>query len=78
MQTLERRLAELERTTAKKNYNITVHFIDATDDELLLLTNRKGKQWTRNANEPEQDFKARAFGETTRNAYGVAFLYRED
>lgn len=75
MQALDRRITELERTSTKRLYNLIVHFTTKADDELLFLTDRNGKEWTRNADESGSDFRQRAFNDATRSDFGVAFLY---
>ncbi len=75
MQNLDRRLSELERITAKHSINIVVQFIDKPDDELWFLTDRSGKDWTRNADESDSDFRQRAFSDATRSDFGVASLF---
>ncbi len=75
MHNLDRRLSELERRTTKQLYNIVVHFIANADDELWFLTDRNGKEWTRNADESDSDFRQRAFSGATRSDFGVASLF---
>lgn len=75
MQALDRRLTELERKTTKQLYNIVVHFITKADDELWFLTDRNGKEWTRDADESDSDLRQRAFSCATRSDFGVAFLF---
>lgn len=75
MQTLDRRLKELERTTTKRLYNVIVHFVTKADDELWFITDREGKEWTRSADESDSGFRQRAFNDATRSDFGVAFLY---
>lgn len=75
MQNLDRRLTELERTTTKGLHNLIVHFITKADDELWFLTDRNGKEWKRNADESDSDFRQRAFSGASRSDFGVAFLY---
>ena len=75
MQSLDRRLTELEHKTAKRLYNLVLHFITKADDELWFLTDRNGKEWTRNADESDNDFRQRAFVGSTRGDFGVAFLF---
>ena len=79
MQSLERRIAELEKANSTNEGPMTIIIRCMTpgylDMEIQELHNWKGsQQWQRQLGEPEQEFIDRASREVTRNGPGCALL----
>jgi hypothetical protein len=79
MQTLERRITDLESRTHSKQYDIVVRFIGPGEigKELMFLSDHDGNEWSRHSGESEDDFRARAFAGCKRNSFGVVRLFSE-
>ena len=79
MQSLEKRIADLEKAGATDNVptDIVVRFVTSgnLDDELQEIHDWKnGQQWKRLPGETEQELEKRATSEVTRNGPGSALL----
>ena len=79
MQSLERRIAELEKTSSTNDWPSTIIIRGMTcgklDEEIQELRGSKGsQQWHRQPGEAEQEFIDRASREVKRNGRGIALL----
>jgi hypothetical protein len=79
MQSLERRIAELEKASSTNEWPMTIVIRGMTcgklDAEIYQLHDSKGsQQWMRQPGETEQEFIDRASCEVTRNGPGIALL----
>ena len=79
MQSLEKRIAELEKAgaTSEGTTTIVIRFVTSgnLDDELQELHDRKnGQKYKRLPGETEQELEKRATSEVTRNGPGCALL----
>ena len=77
MQSLEKRIAALEATSAPADdMTIIRRFVSPgeLDAEIHRLRDDDGKLWTRQPGETEQELIDRATLEVKRNSYGVACL----
>ena len=84
MQTLDRRLSELERMTTKQLYNLIIRYDcpGLTGAELWNVEHYSDESprrvWSRRVDETEKEFTDRAFSEVKRTAFGVALLMQFD
>ena len=79
MQSLERRIAELEKAGSTNDWPLTIIIRCMTtgklDEEIQELHDSKGsQQWTRQPGEAEQVFIDRASREVKRDGPGIALL----
>ena len=79
MQSLERRIAELEKAGLTREGPMTIIIrgvmCGKLDAEIYQLHDSKGShQWQRQPGEAEQEFIDRASREVTRNGRGIALL----
>ena len=77
MQNLEKRLSVLEKAQPPvKGLTINRRFIapGRLGAEIDHISDHNGKEWTRQPEEPEAAFTARAVSETAANAWGIKKL----
>lgn len=78
MQTLERRIVELEKASTTTEGTVIVIHAGELNAEIGYLRTDDGQQWMREPHETEHAFKERAYGEVKRTPYGVAVLFTFD